>query len=205
MKCFISWSGEKSLIVADALRQWLNDVNNNVETWMSAKDIDAGARWNREIQDRLTSSHFGVICLTRENMNSPWILFEAGAIAKTITDTFVCPYLIDLSPSEIAKGPLTQFQAKRANEKETWELVSSVNRVLKDQSRQEDNLKRAFNLWWPNLKSVLDTLPENNRRTEHIRSIDEMIEEILEIVRGLSRKMSDNDSIASYLMKVLSS
>jgi hypothetical protein len=50
-----------------------------------------------------------------ENQVAPWILFEAGALAKTIESTFVVPYLIDLEPPNINRGPLKQFQAKRAN------------------------------------------------------------------------------------------
>jgi hypothetical protein len=96
---------------------------------MSTTDIDAGARWNRDIDKELGETTFGIICLTKTNHSSPWILFEAGALAKTIEDTFVCPYLIDLVPSDIPSGPLTQFQAKRADEKETWELILQLTRL----------------------------------------------------------------------------
>src|SRR5438128_12519610 len=116
MKLFISWSGNRSKSIADALRRWIPDVIQTVEPWMSATDIEAGARWNREIDNQLRETQYGIICLTKENQTAPWILFEAGAIAKTIDDAFVCPYLINLDPAEISQGPLTQFQAKRANE-----------------------------------------------------------------------------------------
>ena len=193
MKLFISWSGEKSQIVANALRQWIPDVIQIVEPWMSAKDIDAGARWNREIQDRLSETKFGIICLTKNNIESPWILFEAGAIAKTIADTFVCPFLIDLSPSEISQGPLTQFQAKKATEKETWELVCTINKALKEESLPEEKLKRTFERWWPDLKKVMEDLPNEKGKKDTQRPTHEMIEEILNIVRGIARKTSDTD------------
>lgn len=105
MRVFLSWSGERSRIVADALRHWIPDVIQSVELWMSGSDIEAGARWNERIQHQLSESRFGILCVTPENIPSPWLLFEAGALAKTIEDTFVCPYLIDLEPSDLPRGP----------------------------------------------------------------------------------------------------
>lgn len=203
MKLFISWSGEKSQIVADALRQWIPDVIQIVEPWMSAKDIDAGARWNRQIQDQLGETKFGIICLTKNNIDSPWVLFEAGAIAKTIADTFVCPFLIDLSPSDISQGPLTQFQAKKATEKETWELVCTINKALKEESLPEEKLKRTFDRWWPDLKKAIEDLPTEKGRKDTQRPMHEMIEEILNIVRGIARKTSDTDYSTSKAKQLL--
>ena len=101
MKIFISWSGQRSKNVAEYLRTWIPKVIQSVKLWMSSEDILAGDRWNRDIAVELEKSKFGIICLTPENMNKPWILFEAGALAKTIDKTLVCPYLIDLDPTEI--------------------------------------------------------------------------------------------------------
>src|SRR5262249_42540665 len=125
-------------------KKWIGDMIQKAEPWMSKLDIDAGARWNKEVTENLEVAKYGIICLTRTNLNAPWILFEAGALAKTLKDTFVCPYLIDLNPSDIPQGPLTQFQAKKANEKETRELILSINRALKDEALPEDRLERLF-------------------------------------------------------------
>src|SRR5215216_2046517 len=126
MKVFISWSGERSKTVALALRDWLPGVIQTVKPWMSKKDIDAGARWSNDVAKELGETRFGIVCLTRTNLNAPWILFEVGALAKTIDETFVCPYLIGLESTDIPPGPLTQFQSKRANELETWEMVYTI-------------------------------------------------------------------------------
>lgn len=190
MKVLISWSGAKSKQAASALRKWIPDVIQTVEPWMSQTDIDAGARWNKEIVEMLSETKFGIICLTKDNLTAPWILFEAGALAKTISDTFVCPYLIGIEPANIPQGPLTQFQAKRANETETWELVSTINKALKNGALPEEKLKRAFDRWWPDLLATLNTLPTEEHSDNRQRSVDDMVSEILEVVRGITRRTS---------------
>ena len=42
MRVFISWSGERSKVLAQALKEWLPLVLHNVEPWMSEVDIAAG-------------------------------------------------------------------------------------------------------------------------------------------------------------------
>ena len=63
MKVFISQSGPRSKAAASALRQWLPDVIQSIEPWMSAEDIDAGARWNSELTNKLAETRCGIICL----------------------------------------------------------------------------------------------------------------------------------------------
>lgn len=186
MKVFISWSGPRSKAVALALREWLRSVIQTVKPWMSEQDIEAGARWNREVDKELGDTKFGIICLTRNNQTAPWLLFETGALAKTIDETYVCPYLIDLEPSHINPGPLTQFQAKRANKKETWELVSTMNKALKENALTEEQLKKTFELWWPELENTLKDLPSDGVK-EKRRPLEDMVEEMLGLVRNLSR------------------
>ena len=49
---------------------------------MSDEDIDKGAVWFGEIYKALDASKFGVIALTAEKQDAPWVLFEAGALTK---------------------------------------------------------------------------------------------------------------------------
>jgi hypothetical protein len=186
MKVFISWSGEKSKAVAKALRRWIPDIIQSVQPWMSEADIYAGSRWANEIGKELSETTFGIICLTRSNITSPWILFEAGALAKSLSDTFVCPYLVDLDIGDIPGGPLTQFQSKRADEKGTLELLFSVNAALKNEALDKERLRRLFERSWQDLKGILGHLPDEEEGKPR-RTTDDKVDEILQIVRELSR------------------
>jgi hypothetical protein len=105
MDVFISWSGTRSGAAAEALRAWLPKIINAVKPWLSSADIDKGARWGADVAGRLDSANAGIICLTPGNLHSDWILFEAGALSKTILQkTLVCTLLIDLEPTDV-EGP----------------------------------------------------------------------------------------------------
>jgi hypothetical protein len=63
-----------------------------------------------EIANELQTTNYGIICVTKENIGSPWINFESGALSREIEKSFVTPFLFQLKPSDI-QGPLAQFQA----------------------------------------------------------------------------------------------
>ena len=203
MKVFISWSGEKSRTVASKLRDWLPDVIQYVEPWMSKADIGAGARWGSELDNALENTKFGIICLTMSNPNAPWILFEAGALAKTIEKTFVCPYLIDLKPGDIPEGPLTRFQTKNADREGTLEILQTINGVAEKGALTEERLSRAFERSWPELENTLQNLPEEEGAPVHRASGDEMLNEILVTVRELSRRVSEGLFVEGTKMEYL--
>ncbi len=96
MKIFISWSGERSEALAKALREWFPLVLHYANPWLSQSDILAGERGGVEIAKELDNSQCGVICLTRENLTSSWVLFEAGALSKSMEHGRVIPLLLDL-------------------------------------------------------------------------------------------------------------
>src|SRR5438105_9228565 len=107
MRVFISWSGEAAHAVAELLDRWLPNVIQSVEPWLSSEDIDKGSIWSSDINEALSTS-IGVLCVTKENKDAPWLLFEAGGLSKGLTKARVCPLLIDLASKEL-QPPLSQF------------------------------------------------------------------------------------------------
>jgi hypothetical protein len=187
MKLFISWSGERSRLLAEGMRKWLPGVINAVEPWLSSNDIDPGARWGPELAIQLETTRYGIICVTGDNLNAPWLLFEAGALSKYVVNSRVVPLILDLKPAEI-KGPLAQFQAVQTTENDIKKLITSINQTVFDSGEKgidKTVVDEAFKLWWPQLKKSIDDIPktiESVRQNE--RSEREMIEEILVLVRS---------------------
>lgn len=190
MKIFISFSGDKSKRVALMLKTWIPSVIQAVDPWMSESDIQAGARWGSEVASVLQQAKFGIICLTKGNANAPWIVFEAGALAKTLEGTFVCPYLIDMEPTDIPRGsPLNQFQAKRSNQAETLQLMKSINLAVAaagENAISDQQLEKTVGVFWDELDTTLRTLPDEANEPPP-KTSDEMIKETLEIVRDIAR------------------
>lgn len=153
MKIFISWSGTQSKVVAEALQDWLKTLLQRCDPWMSS-GLTSGARWQIEIARQLEEARFGILCLTRQNVRSPWLLFEAGAISKTLDTGLVCPYLIDFELSSL-EDPLRQFQAVEATFDGTWQLVKAINRTLDRHSLSESLLRDLYTVMWPNLEGKI--------------------------------------------------
>jgi hypothetical protein len=102
----------------------------------------------------LDQSDFGILCLTRENLAAPWILYEAGAIGKRLGNAQVAPILIGLTVPEVT-GPLAQFNATRLEQAEIEKLVTAINDHLGSSKLSEQKLAKAFQTWWPNLDQTL--------------------------------------------------
>jgi hypothetical protein len=195
MDVFISWSGERSRAAAEALRGWLPKIINAIKPWLSSADIDKGARWSTDVASRLEAAKAGIICLTPSNIHSDWILFEAGALSKTLQNTFVCPFLIGLEPSDV-KPPLAQFQATKAEKDEVLKLLKTLNSALGDDALPETHINEAFEVWWPRLESQLKNLPSEDSKTKPHRPDRELLEEILSVVRNQNRAPDATDVLS---------
>ena len=189
MKVFLSWSEKRSEKMAKFLKGWLKEVIHAVDPWISS-DIEKGVRWSPKISDELEESKIGIICLTRENLNENWILFEAGALSKT-KDARVCTFLLDLKPSDIEQ-PLGQFQHTQFEEEDVRKLMGTINEAVNEADEaalDEKLLDKSFNRCWPELeevfKKIKDQAPEVK---EPSRSTEEMTQEILDLLRTHDRR-----------------
>jgi TIR domain len=189
MDIFISWHGRRSHAAAEALREWLPQTVNAFKPWLSSADIDKGARWSPEIAAKLATAKAGIICLTPSNLTAPWILFEAGALSKTVERTQVCTLLIGLEPSDVT-DPLAQFQATRATEDDLLGLVKNLNKALGEESLPEPQLEKAFKKWWPDLEKELNALPAEAPTASRRRPDRELLEELLDLARTANSQIA---------------
>ena len=121
-KIFIAWSGPRSKQLADALREWLEIVIQNTEPWMSARDGEGA--WDPQINTELDNAGYGIVCVTKENWNSPWLNYELGRLSND-NGARVQPYLLDLE-ADTLRGPLAQLTAVRADRYGTESLVRKI-------------------------------------------------------------------------------
>jgi len=189
MKLFISWSGERSQALAQALRDWLPLVLHYVEPWLSEADIAAGERWAEAVAKELEASNFGVICVTRENVDSQWVLFEAGALAKSMQGSRVIPLLLDLEFRDIS-GPLAQFQAKKVEKAGLSEVIHSINQAA-SQAVPEPRAEQLFDALWPELEKAVAAIPKQASAAKHARPQHEVLEELVASVRSLDSRFRE--------------
>lgn len=184
MKVFISWSGKESKSIGEKIRTWLPGVLQAVKPYFTPDDIEKGARWNSEISKELEQSEFGILCLTRDNLNSPWLIFESGALSKKLEKSNVCPILFGITNNDL-KGPLKQFQATLFKKEEMKKLLKAINSKLEDHSLIDSVLENVFEKWWPDLETDIEKIlrSEKDKNVEPIRTDRDILEEIL----GLSR------------------
>jgi hypothetical protein len=183
VKVFISWSGKSSRLLAEGLQAWLSDVFYDVETWISSRDLDAGSRWADKLSQELESSDFGILCLFPDNWTSPWLLFEAGSLAKSVARGRVVPYCVAFPPEHL-DFPLGQFQGVSADEVGTMKLLQSIN-AARPSPLPSEQLKRLFKKWWPDLQAQMDNMPiVLNNRPDTMD--DALLRDVLRLVRQAS-------------------
>lgn len=188
MKVFLSWSGTRSKLVADALKRWLPDILQFIDTWVSEHDIDAGVRWSQQLTNVLEETQIGIIIVTPENQTSTWLVFEAGALSKSVENSRVIPLLIDLKPIDLLT-PLSQFQAVEASKSGIKKLLSTINKVS-NTPIDDERMIRLIDLMFPDLETNLNhaITHKPHDKTSSTRTDREVLNEILSIVRSDSRR-----------------
>lgn len=182
MRVFIGWSGSRSRLVAGGLKSLLEYTFEGIDVFVSDY-IEPGDTWGPRLQSELEQSQFGILCLTAENFDAPWLLFEAGAMAKKFesSSSRVVPYLIDTLPEAARRSPLAQFQQVRADREGTLSIVKLIN-ALRASPQGSDRLSRIFNGGWSEFEQTMKALPAEEGRRHDARSDREILESILEQV-----------------------
>ena len=156
MRIFICWSGEQSQQVATAMDSWLPTIFGEGSTFYSEKSIEKGTRWFEVVNRELNRATAGVVCVTLENVQAPWIHFEAGALAKAV-DQKLFTYLYGLEPSDL-NGPLSAYQYTRATEEDTKRLVKSLVESLDASDAHRIDWETRFRESWPQLEGKLEMI-----------------------------------------------
>lgn len=192
VKVFISWSGSRSKAIADILRRWLPGVLQAVRPYFSPDDIAKGSRWSSDIAKELDVSRVGLLVVTPENQEAPWLLFEAGALAKNLDRSKVCPLLFgEMEPTDV-KGPLVQFQSAKFSQEEMKRVMKMINAELADAALPPDVLDSVFEMWWPKLQEQVDNQLASRAREQDVEQLRRSDRDILEEVLSLTRRFASD-------------
>lgn len=183
MKVFISWSGQQSQRLGEVLRDWLPGVLQLVTPYFTPSDIEKGARWSTDIAKELSDSKIGILCVTPDNIHNDWILFEAGALSKSLDKSHVCPILFGITNTDLA-GPLKQFQTTQFEKRDVRRLIGVINGQIGEKKLPEKTLDTVFEKWWPDLEEKINAvLAQAGEPKKPIRPDRELLEEILQLNR----------------------
>lgn len=160
MKILISWAGEPSHKIALVLRDYLPSIIPAVIPWVSSEDIPKGARWGMELARQLEDTSYGIIVCVPNNVDEPWLNYEAGALSKSIDLSRVWTLLFRLTPSQLSE-PLAQFQATTFEKEDVCKLMRSINEAVGPEAISFERLIKNYEIAWPSLsKAMLPILPD---------------------------------------------
>jgi hypothetical protein len=189
MKVFISWSGQQSREVARALDWWLPKVIQSIEPFFSEEDMPKGRMWFSTLAKELKDAKAGIICLTPENLEKPWILFEAGAVWKSLED-HVFTYLYNLKATDFSP-PLSEFQHTTIERTDTLKLIKNIN-SLQEKPIRDSDLEEIFGIMWPHLDERLSSISKEIKEIqEPSRDNEDMLKELLSLAREQNKLLSD--------------
>ena len=159
-KIFVCWSGERGRGFAEACQKWLGDLFPERVNVLISVEIEKGTVWFDELTDSLRGARLGIICLTPEGIDSPWVHFEAGMLAKDVhedqtltpvpgaTRSRILPFLLGVEWA--LAGPLGAYQGTSATDKnDAWRLIESVAAVMPpmEPDGAKELRKRFRNAW----------------------------------------------------------
>ena len=125
MCVFLSWSGPRSHVIAVGLGRLIESVTG-AKTFIS-NEMPVGPPWFSELRSALSDAEVGIVCLTRRNLCSPWLFFEAGAIFGKVDESKLIPYIFDdLDSKQFTDTPIHLLQAARANRDDTKRVLEMI-------------------------------------------------------------------------------
>jgi hypothetical protein len=200
MKVLISWSGGLSKQIGVVLKDWIENVLQGTEAWISTDDIDKGSIWFGDISDELADTSVGILCLTRENIEAPWVLFEAGALFKGLSKNRVCPLLVNLNHADL-KPPLSQFNATLPSKDDMLKLTRVINAENGKQRLADERLEKAFERWWDDFEQKFAAILKGYKPAKemHKRPTEDILEEVLETARAMQRSLQSQWSFLNDL------
>lgn len=145
----------------------------------------------------MTNTRAAILCLTRDNLDSRWLNFEAGALAKFL-DTRVIPLLFNMRSTELS-GPLALLQyatfepGHASNIEEMAKILRALNESENPPLVRESILSDALEDRWQRLEDQLTGIadfqdePTGSARPQAPKPED-VLSTLLDLVRNQGRE-----------------
>jgi uncharacterized protein YcfL len=185
MKVFISWSGETSKKIGAFVNEWLPLVIQSSIPWFSPERIEDGEAWFSAIEEQLNETNFGVVCLTPDNFNSPWLNYEAGSLRKGLSKARVTILLFSLGTNDF-KSPLGSLNMTKLDKEGICKWVHTLNSYT-DRPVSDKIIDKQFDLCWPDFEAFLAELTVISEPKVPSRSNEDYLDEILSRIKGLEK------------------
>ena len=123
----------------------------------------------------------GIVCLTRANLYSNWLHFEAGAVSKNGGLVMNC--LLDLAKTDL-DWPLKQFQSVEFKKEEMLSMMKSINEQLGDSGLAETPFNSLFETLWPEVaRTMQEIIDDSPSASPTIRNTKDLVEELLSLAQ----------------------
>ena len=198
-KVFLCWSGARSRNLAQAVQKWLPGILGDRLMLSISTQIEKGADWLEELRRALNNSDCGILCLTPEAIESPWIHFEAGLIVRALSEgkslepsptserrVFPLLYGVD---AQALHGPLGAYQSTSATEKDdAFRLIEAIHHLMPERERvAKTRLTELHGRRWEGFQAALEAIPRVSLR------------EIMPAFESLFRRKTFQESIYDCL------
>ncbi len=194
MKVFVSWSGPVARDVASAVAKYVQLMVPGIRCFVSADEVEKGARWSTSIAQELEQTNFGILILNRQNISAPWLYFEAGALSKSLETGRVVPVLFGLEVGEISSTPLSQFQCTFFVREEFKKLCAELAKAIQGQA--SDSYLTYFEKFWPDLESEVAASSDQLRiATPEKEPTEQALRDIYRRLNTISSRLSEPQNI----------
>ena len=156
MEIFISWSKDKSRLLAVETKKFiLNALGNKLEVFFSP-DMYKGTSVDNEIHNNLLKSDKCIVCITSDNFKNPWLMYEAGVVYGAHFaepgGSIVIPILFEHIPdwSSWVDKPLNRYVPIRlSNENDNFKRTrEEFKRFLQELANELNTDIKNFNSYW---------------------------------------------------------
>ena len=160
MNIFISQSGDLSKKIAEVFSDWIKSYFKDAKVFVSSNTIDGGKIWFENILENLREADFAISILTKENHSKPWINYEYGALveilrSKGIDSSKIVPILFGITPDDISKEPIQQYQCIIWSDKEKIQKMFSSINSLNEEKKLDSDFTAKFEEYEAKINSLI--------------------------------------------------